>query len=278
MVNKIIYIKLFHRMDMVPQTSGEDKPRDVSIENKLNNLIVPITVRRLPYTEVNELQEWENNALRVLEQIFGKDSSSYNDLYGAIQSGPPRYGQDPRGQEISPEQYQQEMDERLKRYQDILERSKKYIQDEPISEGKKIIDDIHNHLQKSNLFDGKDLPAIPYILTGLEREMDNAKGQWSGIEILKVIKDHMRQIATTDGVIMALDVLAEHWLRGTPDENSKITKQIVNNIESIDRNNIHVKWDQEIILNILRTIADITKSNTLNKEIEKIEKLFNRSI
>jgi hypothetical protein len=263
---------------MVSQTSGEDKPKDVSIEDNLNNLIMPIAVRRLSYKEVDQLQEWENNALKVLEQIFGKDSPYYKDLYNAIQSGPPRYGQDPRGQVISPEQYQQEMDERLKRYQDILERSKKYIQAEPNSEGKKIIDDIHNHLQQSNLFEGKDLPAIHYFLTDLERELDNAKGQWNGIEILKVIKDHMRQIATTDGVIIALDILAEHWLRGKPDENSKITKQIVNNIESIDRNNIHLQWDQEVILNILRTIADITKSNTLTKEIEKIKKLFNRSI
>jgi len=44
---------------MVSQTSGEDKPRDVSIEDNLNNLIVPIAVRRLPYTEVDQLQEWD---------------------------------------------------------------------------------------------------------------------------------------------------------------------------------------------------------------------------
>lgn len=147
---------------------------------------------------------------------------------------------------------------------------------EATDEGKKMIEDIQNHLQKSKLFAGKDLPAVSYILTDLEIEIDNTKGQWSGIEILKVIKDHMREIATTDGVIIALDALAEHWLRGKPDENSKITKQIVDNIVSIDRDNIHAKWDREVILTILRTIATITKNNALNKEIEKIEKLFNR--
>jgi hypothetical protein len=64
--------------------------------------------------------------LKVIEELFGKDSPCYKDLSDAIHTGPPRYGQDPRGQVISPEQYQREMDERIRKYQDIIETCKKY--------------------------------------------------------------------------------------------------------------------------------------------------------
>jgi hypothetical protein len=66
--------------------------------------------------------------LKVLEELFGKDSSCYSDLYESIQSGPPRYGFDPRGQVISPEQYQQEMDERTTRYQKTLAKCQKQFE------------------------------------------------------------------------------------------------------------------------------------------------------
>jgi hypothetical protein len=98
-----------------------------AVEKELNRLLTPIMVRRLPYTETEQLQKWENNALKVIEKRLGKDSNCYKDLYHAIQSGPPRYGQDPRGQVITPEQYQQEMDERTKRYQDIIEMCLEYV-------------------------------------------------------------------------------------------------------------------------------------------------------
>jgi hypothetical protein len=111
---------------MVPQPHEEDETR--TVEDKLNSLVVPITVRRLSYKDVDQLQEWENNALKTIEQIFGKDSSCYKDLYDAIQSGPSRYGQDPRGQVITAEQYQQEMDERTNRYQDIIGMCAKHAQ------------------------------------------------------------------------------------------------------------------------------------------------------
>ena len=100
----------------------------MSVEDRLNGLIVPIVVRRLSYRDVDVLKRWEDDALKILEELFGNDSSCYKDLSDAIHSGPPRYGQDPRAQVITPEQYQQEMDERTGRYQDIIEMCKQHAQ------------------------------------------------------------------------------------------------------------------------------------------------------
>lgn len=153
------------------------------------------------------------------------------------------------------------------------------IKSEPTPAGKKVIEEIKNDLSRKyageHLFAGKDIVAIDYILTDLEIELDKIKGQWSGIEILNLINDHLRRYDTSDALVKALDVLAEHWLRGNSDDHYKIIKQIVDNIVYVERNN--ASWDREIVLQILRAIVSITKNEDINKEIERILRIWGQT-
>jgi hypothetical protein len=153
----------------------------------------------------------------------------------------------------------------------------------PSFEGKKVIEGIKNRLTYPRnvagepLFDDEDILSIDSILTNLQIELDKIKGRWSGIEILKLISDHLQRYDTSDALIDALYSLAEHWsLRSYnqwigSDDHYEVIKQIVQDIAHVDRN---VKYDREIVLQILRTVASITHNKNIDREIERLLRIW----
>jgi uncharacterized protein YukE len=153
----------------------------------------------------------------------------------------------------------------------------------PSFEGKKVIEGIKNLLTRRRnvagepLFDDEYILSIDSILTDLQIELDKIKGRWSGIEILKLISDHLQRFDTSDALLLALYELAKHWSKsynqwiGISDNHYEVIKQIAHEIAHVDRN---VKYDREIVLKILRTIASITHNKDIYREIERLQRIW----